>query len=108
MRPSRRKFRHRRRFQHRANEANQHCPKCKLRPCTLADVPSGCRARVTGFTEALIKGRGTYLQAYGLMPGHWVRVLQHSPVMVVEIDHTELAMEREMAMEVNVDEVAEV
>lgn len=107
MRSFKRKFRHRRRFQHGENKANEHCPKCKLSPCTLADVPPGCRARVTGFSEALIKGRGTYLQAYGLMPGHWVRVLQRSPVMVVQIDHTELALERQMALEVNVDEVVE-
>ena len=61
---------------------------------------------MTGFAGELRTGRGTYLQAYGLMPGHWVLVLQHSPVMVIQIDHTEIAMEREMALDVNVDEIA--
>lgn len=106
MRPFGKKFRRRRRFQHRDDNAKQHCPRCQSAKCTLADVPPGCRAKVTGFTGALRTGRSAYLQAYGLMPGHWVMVLQHSPVMVIQVDHTEIAMEREMALDVNVDEVA--
>lgn len=74
---------------------------------TLADVPTGCRARVVGFCPGLPADRLAYLQAYGLAPGYWVRVLQHNPVTVVQVEHTELALETELACEVWVKEEGE-
>jgi Fe2+ transport system protein FeoA len=45
------------------------------------------------------------LQAYGLAPGHCVRILQHSPVTIVQIEHTELALEGGLARQVEVEGV---
>jgi Fe2+ transport system protein FeoA len=70
--------------------------------CTLAEVPPGRRARVLEM-GGLPLGQRERLQAYGLAPGRWLSVLQHSPVTVVQVDHTELAFERELAAKVRVE-----
>jgi Fe2+ transport system protein FeoA len=69
---------------------------------TLAHVPPGGRARIVelGKMPAVQRER---LQAYGLAPGRWVGVLQHSPVTVVQIDQTELAFEADLAAQVFVE-----
>ena len=72
---------------------------------SLADVPPGCIAKVLGFTQYLPPERISHFQAFGLVPGHKVRVLQHSPVTVVQIEHTELALERDLAREIQVTEI---
>jgi Fe2+ transport system protein FeoA len=41
-----------------------------------------------------------HLQAYGVIPGYEVRVVQHKPVTVVQIEHTELALEAGVAGQV--------
>ena len=69
---------------------------------TLAETPVGSRVRVTGFRPGLAPDRQTQLQSYGLAPGRTVQVLQHSPVTVLQIEHFELALEREMAAFVEV------
>jgi Fe2+ transport system protein FeoA len=70
---------------------------------TLADVPTGCKARVCGFNAQMSGKRRAHLQAYGLVPGYWVRVCQHSPVTIVQVEHTELALENELARQVEVE-----
>jgi Fe2+ transport system protein FeoA len=45
------------------------------------------------------------LQAYGLIPGDWVYVVQQKPVTVVQIEHLELALEGDLARQVEVAEV---
>ena len=40
--------------------------------------------------------------AYGLIPGNWVEVVQHSPVTVVQVENTELALEDELASQIEV------
>jgi len=82
------------------------CPTCQGESTglTLADIRPGCRARVAGFCRELPADRLAHLQAYGLAPGYWVRVLQHRPVTVVQVEHTELALETELACEVLVME----
>ncbi len=35
--------------------------------------------------------------AYGLTPGAQVRVVQHSPVTVVQVENLEIALERSLA-----------
>lgn len=72
---------------------------------TLADVPPDCQAKVIGFLPGLPRERRAHLQAYGLVPGYWVRVIQQSPVTVVQVEHTELALERELARGVQVAEI---
>jgi Fe2+ transport system protein FeoA len=47
--------------------------------------------------------RRAHLQAYGLVPGHCVRILQHSPVTIVQIEHMELALEGGLARQVQVE-----
>ena len=73
---------------------------------TLAQVPKGQQARLVGFCPNISASRRAQLLAYGLAPGYWVRVLQHSPVTVIQIEHTELAMEIELACEVQVEDPA--
>jgi Fe2+ transport system protein FeoA len=81
----------------------ENCPKRQVY-ITLADVTPGSTAKIKGFCEKLPKDRCSHLRAYGLAPGHLVKVLQHSPVTVIQIDHTELAIELELACEIQVEE----
>jgi len=63
---------------------------------SLADVPPGTMTRVTawlGFSSA----RRQQLLAYGLAVGTLVRVVQQTAATVVLIEHTELALERDLA-----------
>lgn len=66
----------------------------ELRP--LTKVPPGSQARIATL-EALPIDYQERLQAYGLMPGHSLNVVQHSPVTVVQVEQTELAFEDEIA-----------
>jgi len=70
---------------------------------TLLDVPPGWRAKVVGFRDGIPSGRRAHLQAYGLVSDDWVRVVQHSPVTVIQIDQTELALENTLASEIEVE-----
>jgi Fe2+ transport system protein FeoA len=55
---------------------------------------------IEGFAQDIRPARKSQLQAYGLVPGYWVEVLQHSPVTVIKIEHSEVAMENELARQV--------
>jgi Fe2+ transport system protein FeoA len=66
-------------------------------PLTLLDVPPGMHVRIEGFAPDLSPARKSQLQAYGLVPDYWVEVLQHSPVTVIKIEHSEVAMENDLA-----------
>lgn len=68
-------------------------------------MPAGCQARVASFAIHLNSGRGAQLNAYGLVPGRWVRVIQCSPVIVVQVDLTEIALEQDLARGVNVQDI---
>jgi Fe2+ transport system protein FeoA len=70
----------------------------------LRQVSPGKRVRVTGFTPRLNAERRAHLQAYGVIPGHWVQVTQHSPVTVVRIEQTEIALESGLASEILIGE----
>jgi Fe2+ transport system protein FeoA len=70
---------------------------------TLADVKPGEQTKVTGFSQQLSPARLAHLQAYGLVPGYPVRVVQQSPVTVVQVDFVELALEEELARGVSVE-----
>ncbi len=71
---------------------------------TLRQVSPGKRVRVAGFSPRLSTERRAHLQAYGVIPGHWVQVTQHSPVTVVRIEQTEIALESGLASEILVGE----
>ncbi len=71
-------------------------------PATLKEVLAGAWARITGF-DGLPTAQRERLQAYGLAVGRPVRVVQHTPVTVVQVEHTELAFEAELAHGVRVE-----
>jgi Fe2+ transport system protein FeoA len=72
---------------------------------TLSDVPPGWQAKVVGFRGGIPPARRVHLQAYGLVPNDWVWVMQHSPVTVIQIDQTELALENSLASEIEVQHI---
>ncbi len=83
--------------------------RCKHTPdntgYTLADVPPGQQARIVDFSKTIPTNRKEHLQAYGLVPGYQVKVIQQTPVTVVRIEHTDLALERMLARAIRVEEI---
>ena len=71
-------------------------------PKTLAQVKPGSRVQIQDFLEGLSHTRQAHLQSYGVIPGNWVTVIQHSPVTIIEVDHLELALERELAERISI------
>ncbi len=65
----------------------------------LAEARPGQDVLVLGYGK-LAAAEQAHLQAYGLVTGRLVRVLQQNPVTVVLIEQTELAFEHEVAREV--------
>ncbi len=70
---------------------------------SLAQARSGSRVQVCQFQD-LSARQVEKLQAYGLIPGCWVRVMQRKPALVIEVNHTELAIEAPLARGVIVRE----
>ena len=68
----------------------------------LSEVQPGRRTRVVDFLPGLPADRRAQLQAYGLTPGYSIQVVQHSPVTIIQIDQTELALEPSLAYQVQV------
>ena len=52
---------------------------------TLAGAPVGAEVRIVAFDD-LAAEHYDWLQAYGLMPGHCVRVLQQRPITIVQVE----------------------
>lgn len=71
---------------------------------TILDLAPGQSARVAGFSSGLTSDRRSLLRAHGLVPGYSIRLLQHSPVSVIQIEHAEIAFEHELAGEILVSE----
>lgn len=69
---------------------------------SLREIPPGNCARITALDD-LSPAHREHLQAYGLAPGCWVQVIQHAPVTVVQVEHTELAFEAQLAQGVLVE-----
>jgi Fe2+ transport system protein FeoA len=69
---------------------------------TLAEAPEGASVRVVA-VENTHGSRPMQMQAYGLAPGRTVQVLQQDPLTVVRADHTELALEGDLASKVLVE-----
>lgn len=63
----------------------------------LTDLSAGSEARILGFAPGISIDRKAQLQAYGVVPGNSLWVRQHKPVTVIQIDHTELAFETDLA-----------
>ncbi|MBW7903883.1 MAG: ferrous iron transport protein A [Rhodocyclaceae bacterium] len=77
-----------------------HDPQCPNpgRPAasTLAGARPGGDVAVVGFAGGAAELRERLL-AYGLIPGRTLRVLAQKPLTLVQVEHTELALERELA-----------
>jgi Fe2+ transport system protein FeoA len=74
---------------------------------TLDLVPEGKTVRILRF-GSIGAEQGRHLQAYGLLPGRAVLVLSHSPMTILQIEQTELALESAVAHSVFVDLVTPV
>ncbi len=73
----------------------------------LIEAAPGSEVRVTQL-GALPTSKRLQLEAYGLAPGRRLRVLQQSPVTVVQVDYTELALESDLAAAVSVELLGQV
>jgi Fe2+ transport system protein FeoA len=69
-------------------------------PFSLADLRPGTEASLLSFSSEIPAERLSQLQSYGLLPGCHVRVLQNWPVIVVQVEHTELAVENDLARQI--------
>ncbi|MFA5627011.1 MAG: FeoA family protein [Thiohalomonadaceae bacterium] len=63
----------------------------------LSNIPAHSDARVVGFAADIEEGLRERLLAYGLIPGQIVRVMAQRPLTLLQIDYTELALEKELA-----------
>lgn len=72
---------------------------------TLAEARRGTRVCIAGIGGAIPAARREHLQAYGLAAGQLVRIIQQSPVTVVQMEHTELALDAELARAIDVVEL---
>ncbi len=92
---------------HRFRNAARHRHKCISRleagcrsAATLADLRPGEQAILLRYSSDILPERLTQLQSYGMLPGRTIRVLQDWPVVVVQIEHTELAVENDLARQI--------
>lgn len=65
----------------------------------LSEVPPGNIVTVERIAN-LTGSRSEQLQAYGLVPGRSVKVIQQAPVTVVRVEHIDLAFESHIAREI--------
>jgi len=70
----------------------------------LIEAPAGTPVRIVS-TDGLSPQIWVTLQAYGIVPGKLIRLLQHNPEFVVEVEATELAFEKEVAVKIFVMQV---
>jgi len=85
------------------NRAILNSAKVGISSLRLTDLLPGKEACVSGFAPELSNERRLHLQAYGLVPGQSVHVVQHSPVTIVLIEHLELALETDLARSVLIE-----
>jgi len=69
---------------------------------SLAEIRAGALARISRLDD-LPAGWQERLLKHGLAPGRQVLVLQQRPVTILQIDHTELALEYDLARAIKVD-----
>ena len=82
------------------NRLAMRCPSIPLTgPLTLDKVSPGQRAVLHDLSR-LDPAQQAHLRSYGLSPGRELRVLQHAPETVVQVEFTELAFEKEIARKI--------
>jgi hypothetical protein len=69
-------------------------------PACLVDVPVGRRVQLASISSEISPERLAQLQSYGLLPNCNLLVLQKWPVIVVQVEHTELAIENDLARQI--------
>lgn len=70
---------------------------------SLAQASPGQQVKVKGFLPGLSTERAWHLQSYGVIPGSCLLVLQQSPVTIIQVEHLELALERDLAAFIQVE-----
>jgi len=76
----------------------------KIKP--LTEAPARSNVHIEGFAADTPHDLRERLLAYGLIPGQHIRVLAQKPVTVLQIEHTELALEKVLAVCVLVSRLA--
>ncbi|MCS7061195.1 MAG: FeoA family protein [Anaerolineae bacterium] len=71
-------------------------------PRTLLEVRAGETVRIRRFSSAPPAWQERLL-AHGIAPGCVVRVMQHQPITVIQVDHTELGFEHDVARVIEVE-----
>lgn len=72
---------------------------------TLRAMTPGQQTYIAGFSRRISPEKRALLQAYGVVPGYPVRVMQHSPVSVIQVEHSEIALEPDLAAEIFVKDM---
>jgi Fe2+ transport system protein FeoA len=65
--------------------------------------PAGMKTTVRDFSAQMSDGNKLFLLGRGVRPGKSVRVLQNSPEVVIQVDHLQIALEKELARLITVD-----
>jgi Fe2+ transport system protein FeoA len=71
----------------------------------LHQIPPGSVVRFVAFDDAVDPALRERLLAYGLSPAQPLTVLQQAPLTIVVCDHTELAIEAQVARAMRVRSV---
>lgn len=69
----------------------------------LTELTPGTYARMIDFDHEIMSEHKAQLQAYGVIPGYTIKLQQQKPVTVIQVDHTELAFEYDLAKEIFVE-----
>jgi Fe2+ transport system protein FeoA len=63
----------------------------------LSEVEPGSQVTVMCFSDSLPPERWTRLVAYGISPGSRLLVVQQKPVVVLQVEYSQIALDRELA-----------
>lgn len=85
---------------------SQQTPHHRQAPATLRSARPGSLTRIAGFTAGTASELRERLLAYGLIPGQTLSVIAQKPVTLVQIEHTELALEDILAACVEIGPVS--
>jgi Fe2+ transport system protein FeoA len=69
---------------------------------TLANILPGENAIIVDFLPGISSEQRAHLLAYGVIPGSIIRVIQQTPVTILEVDQLELALEKKIANSIKV------
>lgn len=67
--------------------------------CSVLQMETGSQGRIL-FLVPDQNGRLDRLSALGVIPGNTITLLQKQPSLVVQVDHTEIALDKEIAGEI--------